>query len=125
LAFQLRLDTIEKHAGKVYENKITDGKEKSIIRWKSFEECQHVKYTNEYNKYLIREGKLEANGGTITSLFGKLMKRNLLSKTMQLTIVFHILSKGRPMTNYLDYIKYPYFLQVSNFQSSHWSITSG
>jgi hypothetical protein len=37
--FQMKLDTIEKHVGKVYENKIIDGEEKSIVRWKSFEEC--------------------------------------------------------------------------------------
>jgi hypothetical protein len=40
----MKLDTIEKHAGKVYEKKIVDGKEKSIVRWKSSEECRHVKY---------------------------------------------------------------------------------
>jgi hypothetical protein len=65
------LDTIEKYTRKVYDKKIVNGKEKSTIRWKYFEECQHVKYGDEYKKYLRREGKLEANGGAITSLFGK------------------------------------------------------
>ena len=37
--FQMKLDTVQKHAGKVYEKKIVNGKEKSIVRWKSSEEC--------------------------------------------------------------------------------------
>jgi hypothetical protein len=37
--FQRKLDTIEKHVGKVYENKIVDGEEKSIVKWKSSKEC--------------------------------------------------------------------------------------
>jgi hypothetical protein len=122
---QMKLDTIEKHAGKVYDKEIVNGEEKSIIRWKSSEECRHVKYEDEYNKYLISKRKLEASGGTITSLFGKMMEINLLSKTMQLSIVFHILSRGRPMTYYPDYKNFISFLEVSNFPSSHWSVTSG
>ena len=31
---------------KVYEKKIIDGVEKSMTRWKTKEECQHVKYAN-------------------------------------------------------------------------------
>jgi hypothetical protein len=125
MTFQMKLDTIEKHVGKVYEKKIIDGEEKSIVRWKSSEECRHVKYADEYNEYLISKQKLEAGGGTITSLFEKTMERNLLSKTIQLSTVFHILSKGRPMTDYPDYMKYLSFLQMPNFPSSHWSLTSG
>jgi hypothetical protein len=125
MTFQMKLDTIEKHVGKVYEKKIVDGKEKSIVRWKSSEECRHVKYADEYNEYLIIKKKLEAGGGIITSLFEKTMEINLLSKTIQLSTIFHILSKGRPMTDYLDYMKYLSFLQMPNFPSSHWSLTSG
>jgi hypothetical protein len=122
---QMKLDTIEKHAGKVYEKKIVNGEEKTIIRWKPAEDCRHVKYEDEYNKFLVSKGKLEASGGTIISLFGKTMERNLLSKTIQLSTVFQILSSGRPMTDYPNYMKYLSFLQVSNFPSSHWSVTSG
>ena len=121
----MKLDTIEKHAGKVYENKIVNGEEKSSMRWKFSDECQHVKYTEEHNKFLISKRKLEASGGTIISQFGKTMERNLLSKTTQLSIVFHILSRGHPMTDYPYYMKLLSFLQVSNFPSSHWSVTSG
>jgi hypothetical protein len=53
------------------------------------------------------------------------MEINLVSNTIQLRIVFHILSKGHPMTDYPDYMKYLYFLQMSNFPSSHCSLTSG
>jgi len=71
----MKLDTIEKHAGKVYVKQIENGEEKSITKWKSSEECRHVKYQEEYNKHLISKSKLEASGGTITSLFGKTMEQ--------------------------------------------------
>ena len=121
----MKLDKIEKHAWNIYVKQIENGEDKSITKWKSFEECRHVKYQEEYNKHLISKSKLEASGGTITSLFGKPMARNLLSKMTQLRIVFHILSRGCPMTDYPDYKNYVSFLEVSNFPSSHWSITSG
>jgi len=123
--FQMKLDTVQKHAGKVYEKKIVNGKEKSIFRWKSLEECRHSQCVEEYKKYLINKKKLEASGGTIISQFEKTMERSLLSKTIQLSIVFHILSKGRPMTDYPDQMKFLSFLHVPNFPSSHWSVTSG
>ena len=111
----MKLDTIEKHAGKVYEKKIVNGEEKSSMRWKSSDECRHVKYTEEHNKFLISKRNLEASGGTIISQFGKTMERNLLSKTTQISIIFHILSRGRPMTDYPDYMKLLSFLQVQTF----------
>ena len=121
----MNLDTIEKHDGKIYVKKNENVEEKSIIKWKYFEECRLFKYQEEYNKHLISKSKLEASGGPITSLFGKIMERNLLSKTTQLSTVFHILSRGLPMTDYLDYKNYVSFLDVSNFPSSHWSVMSG
>ena len=42
----LKIDTIEKHTGKVYEKQIIDEVEKSITRWKTKEGCQHIKNTN-------------------------------------------------------------------------------
>jgi hypothetical protein len=33
----MKLDTMEKHARKVYDKKIINGKQKSIIKWKYFE----------------------------------------------------------------------------------------
>lgn len=53
------------------------------------------------------------------------MERNLLSKEIQLSTVFHILSSSSPMSDYLNYMKYLSFIQVLNFPSSHWSIISG
>jgi hypothetical protein len=44
---------------------------------------------------------------------------------MQLSTVFHILSRGHPMMDYTNYKKFIYFLEVSNFPSSHWSVASG
>jgi len=37
--FQMKLDIVQKNAGKVCENKIINDKEKSIVRWKSSKEC--------------------------------------------------------------------------------------
>ena len=48
---QLKIDTIEKHIGKVYEKQIIDEKEKPIVRWKSKEECLHVRYVAYYQKH--------------------------------------------------------------------------
>jgi hypothetical protein len=121
----MKLDTIEKHVGKVYEHKILDGMEKSIVIWKYSKECRHVIYADEYNKYLISKGKIKESGGTIKSLLRKMMEINLLPKKIQLSNVFHILFKGCPMTYYLDYMKYISFLEVSNLSSSHWYLTSG
>ena len=53
------------------------------------------------------------------------METNLLSKTIQLSIVFNILSNGHPMTYYPKMTKYLSFIQVPNFPSSHWSLSSG
>ena len=53
------------------------------------------------------------------------METNLLSKMIHLSIVFHILSYGHPMTYYPKMTKYLSFIQVPNFPSSHWSLLSG
>ena len=82
------------------------------MRWKYSEECRHVKYIEEHNNFSISKRKLEASGGTIIFQFGKMMERSLLSKTTQLSIVFHILSRGHPMTYYPDYMRLLSFLQV-------------
>ena len=42
----------------------------------------------------------------------------------ELSTIFHILSRGHPMTDYPEYKNYLSFLDVSNFPSSHWSIMS-
>ena len=52
------------------------------------------------------------------------MERNLVSKTTQLSIVFHILSRCHPI-DYPNYNNYVSFLEVSNSPSSHWYVTSG
>lgn len=53
------------------------------------------------------------------------MEINSLSKMIQLSIVFHNISKGFPMKNYPHYINYLSFHKVLSFPSSYWSITSG
>ena len=102
----MKLDTIEKPLGKVYHKKTTNDENKSTARWKSLSQCRHLQFEEEYNKLLINKRKLEESGGTITSQFGKMMETNLLSKTIQLSIIFHILSNGFPMTDYPKLTKY-------------------
>ena len=58
----------------MYIKTIINGEENSFPKWKYYEECRHVKYEKDYNKYLISKSKLEAIGGNITSLFGKKWK---------------------------------------------------
>ena len=92
----MKLDTIEKHVGKVYDKKVVNDidDKKATARWKSLSQCQCLQYQEEYNKFLINKRKLEESGGTITSQFGKMMETNLLSKMIPLSILFHILSNG-------------------------------
>ena len=52
------------------------------------------------------------------------METNLLSNTIQLSIVFHILPNGHPMTNYPKMMKYISFIQLPNSPSSHFSLSS-
>ena len=52
--FENKLDIIRKHARNVYENKIVNCEEECIVRWKSSKEYQHVKFEDEYKKYVIR-----------------------------------------------------------------------
>jgi hypothetical protein len=111
---QMKLDTIDKHAGKVYEMKFVNSEKKYIIKWKYYEECKHVKFADEYKKYLISKGKIKESGGTITSLLGKSMEINLLSKTTRFDIIFHVSSRGHPMINYPKYMKYLSLLEVLN-----------
>ena len=79
----------------------------------------------EYNEFLLNKKKLKESEGTIKSQFGKMMETHFLSKTIQLSIVFHLLSNGRPMTDYPKMMKYLSFIQVPNFLTSHWSLLSG
>ena len=78
LKLQMKLDTIEKHVGKVYDKKVANDEKKSTTRCEYFSQCRHLQFEDEYNKFLINKRKLEEIGGTITSQFGKMMETNLL-----------------------------------------------
>ena len=81
----------------------------------SVSECRHLQFEVEYNEFLLNKKKLEERGGTITSQFGKMMETNLLSKKIQLSIVFHLLSNGRPMTDYPKMTKYLFLFKCQIF----------
>ena len=53
------------------------------------------------------------------------METNLLSMAIQLSTIFHLLSNGCPMTDYPKNDEIYIFLQVPNFPSSHWCLSSG
>ena len=125
MKLQTKLVTIEKHVGKVYDKKAANYENKYTTRWKYLSQCQHLQFEEEYNKLLLNKKKLDESGGTITSQFGMMMETNLLSKTIQFSTVFHLLSNGHPMTDYPKMMKYLSFIQVPKFPSSHWSLSSG
>ena len=103
----MKLDTIEKHVGKEYGKKVVNDNDekKSTTIWKYPRQCLHIQYQEEYNKLLLNKIKIEESGGTITSQFG-MMEPNLLSKMIQLNVVFHILSNGHTMTDYPKMMNY-------------------
>jgi len=112
----MKLDTLEKHVGKVYDNKTVNGNDKYIIRWNYVEECQQVQYEDEYKKFLVSKGKLKESGGTIIPIFGKMMEIIFLSKTIQLCTIFKILSSGRSMKYYQNYMNISLFFNCRIFQ---------
>ena len=115
----MKLDTIEKHVGKEYDKKYSNDENKSTSSWKYLIQCQHLQFEEEYNKFLVNKRKIEESGGTITSQLRKMMETNLLSKTIQLSTMFHLISNGHPMTDYTKMNKYLSFIQVPKFPSSH------
>ena len=53
------------------------------------------------------------------------METHFLSKTIQLSTIFHLLSNGRPLKDYPKMTKYLSFIQVPNFPTSRWSLLIG
>jgi len=50
---QLKLDTIQKHCGKLYYNKIDEnGQTIKCCRDKTKDECNHLRYKVEYERYM-------------------------------------------------------------------------
>ena len=62
--------------------------------------------------------------GSINVIFAKASEVEERGKAVQLSNVFHILSRGRPMTNYPKMSGLLHFLKVHNYLVSHWSINS-
>ena len=123
---QLKLDTIEKHVGKIYETSTVDGKEIKVVRYKTKEQCQHKRNIAEeyymFQKFQMKPGEVQ---GSINAFFAKSSEVEECGKVVQLSNVFHILSRGRAMTDYLEMSGLLHFLKVPNYPISHWSINSG
>ena len=63
--------------------------------------------------------------GSINAIFAKESKVEEHEKFVQLSNVFHILSKGRLMTDYPEMSGLLHFLKVPNYPVNHWLINSG
>jgi len=123
---QLKIDTIEKHVGKIYEKKILNDKETCTVRWKTTNKYKHICYSQLYEKHLEDESsKSERRGGPISQVFDNAMTKYLQSKVVQLSTIFSIMMRGRPMNDYPEYKKLLSFHEVPNFPNSHWSVSSG
>ena len=48
-----------------------------------------------------------------------------VGKVVQLSVVFYLLSRGRPMTNYPSIPTLLHFLKTQNYPNSHWSVNNG
>ena len=55
----MKLDTLEKHVGKLYDKKVENDEKKYTPRWKSLNQFRHLQFEEEYNKSLINKRKLE------------------------------------------------------------------
>lgn len=124
---QLKLDTIEKHIGQVYEKQIIDEKETPVVRWKSKEESLHVKYATEYEEHNHKMTLIGNSGfgNTIKARLEHAVKDANLTKTVQMSVIFHILSRGHPMKDFLEFSNLLSFLNVPHYPMSHWSINVG
>ena len=55
----MKLDTIEKHVGKVYDEKDANDENKYTARWKHVSECRHLQFEVEYNEFLLNKKKTQ------------------------------------------------------------------
>lgn len=122
---QLKIDTIEKHVGKVYKKETIDGVEKSVVTWKTKDNCLLIRNAEIYELHQQLRDKRSAVKGSIEDLIGKATKVENMGKVVQLSVVFYLLSRGRPMTDYPSIPTLLHFLKTQNYPNSHWSVNSG
>jgi hypothetical protein len=116
---ELKLDTIEKNFGRIYETSTVDGKEIKVVRYKTKEQCQHKSNAKEYymfQKFQTNPGEVQ---GSINVFFAKASEIEECGKFVQLINVFYILSRGNPMTDFPEMSGYLRFLKVPNYPVSH------
>ena len=97
---QLKIDTIEKHVGKVYKKETIDGVEKSMLTWKTKDNYLHIRNTKIYDLHQQLQKKYSAIKGSIEDFIGKAIEVKNMGKVVQLSVVSYILSRGCPMMNY-------------------------
>ena len=109
---QLKIDTIEKYVGKVYKKEIIDGFKKSVLTWKTKDNCLHIKNAKIYELHQQLQEKCSAVKGSIEDFIGKAIEVQNMGKVVQLSVVFYILSRGRPMMDYPSIIALLRFFKV-------------
>ena len=122
---QFKIDTIENHVGKVYKKEIIDGVKKSMLTWKTKENCLHIRNAEIYELQQQIWEKRSAVKGSIEDFIGKATEVQNVGKVVQLGVVFYIFSRGRPMKDYPSMTALLHFLKTRNYPNSHWSVNSG
>ena len=77
---QLKIDTIEKHVGKVCKKETIDGVEKSVVTWKTKDNCLHIRNAEIYELHQQLWDKCSAVKGSIEDFIGKAMEVKNMGK---------------------------------------------
>lgn len=85
------------------------------MRWKSKEECLHVKYAIEYEEHFKKKAVIGSgsSGNPIKDGLQHAANDANFAKTIQMSVIFHILSRGHPMRDFLEYSNLLSFLSFS------------
>ena len=82
----------------------------------------HIRNAEIYELHQKIWEKHSAVKGSIEDFIGKATKVQNMGKIVQLGVVFYILSRGCPMTDYPLMISLFHFLKTQNYSNSHWSV---
>ncbi|KAH7405300.1 hypothetical protein KP509_15G064700 [Ceratopteris richardii] len=111
----------------MYEKVEVEGKMENIVRWKTKDECRHLQNVDTYNSHLLLLEQSNENKRSFMHLFERKLKSDNEAILMQFSIVLHILSIGKPMSDYpkwrvpLNFIG----LRIQSFPTQYWTESSG
>ena len=90
-----------------------------MLTWKTKENCLHIRNAEIYELHQQIREKRSTVKGSIEDFIGKATEVQNLGKVVQLGVVFYILSRGRPMTDYPSMTALLHFLKTRNYPNSH------